>query len=87
MDEKFGELAQNPQNMTKSDWWSFKSFLNKRSVDFHEKYYKGIELFETEQPPAGFNYSWESFTKYVAANPGNHAHNHHWKVQKSAKFS
>ena len=72
--------------MSKSDWWGFKSFLKKRSADFHEKYYKGIELFETGPPPVGFNYSWESFTKYVAANPGNHAHNHHWKVENNKNY-
>ena len=66
--------------MTRDEWWSFKSFLRKRSQDFHEKYYKGIHVFENGDIPVGFNYSWESFAKYVAANPGNHAQNHHWKV-------
>ena len=74
-------MAQNPGNLTKAEWWSFKSFLKKRSQDFHEKYYRGIEVFnDGQEAPLGFNYSWPSFAKYVAANPGNHAHNHHWKV-------
>ena len=77
---KFGEMARNPASLSKAEWWSFKSFLNKRSQDFHEKYYRGIEVFEESEIAVGFNYSWASFAKYVAANPGNHVHNHHWKV-------
>jgi len=74
------ELAQNPGRMTKKERGEFKWFLNKRSRDFHSKYYPGIKIFENDKIEPGRNYTWEAFVKYVAANPGNHAQNHHWKT-------
>ena len=74
------ELAQNPGKMTKKERGEFKWFLNKRSRDFHSKYYPGIKIFENDKIEPGRNYTWEAFVKYVAANPGNHAQNHHWKT-------
>ena len=76
---RFGRLAKNPNEIPKQDLWDIKYYIRKRSKDFHEKYFNGIEVFEEKPIQKGFNYSWEGFVKYVAANPGNHAQNHHWK--------
>ena len=55
--------------------------LKKLSLSFHNKYYPGWKVFETELPPHGRNVSWEAFVKYVAANNGDKMMNHHWKAQ------
>ena len=49
---------------------------------FHAPFYKAINIYEESTIPKTYNYSWESFAKYVAANPGNHAHEPHWQEIK-----
>ena len=55
--------------------------LKKRSKAFHERYYPGWKVFETELPPHGRNVSWEAFVKYIAANNGDKMMNNHWRTQ------
>ena len=55
--------------------------MKKRSDTFHNRYYPGWNVFETELPPQGRNVSWEAFVKYVAANNGDKVMNNHWKSQ------
>ena len=41
---------------------------------------RGWEPFEKAKPFDKF-VSWEAFVEYVAANPGDKAHDHHWRSQ------
>ena len=55
--------------------------LNKHSRQFHDSYYPGYKIYETELPPHGRNVSWEAFVKYIAANSGDKVMNYHWTSQ------
>ena len=55
--------------------------LKKLSKQYHNVFYPGWRVFETELPPHGRNVSWEAFVKYVAANKGDKKMEHHWKSQ------
>ena len=41
---------------------------------------RGWEPFEKAKPFDKF-VSWEAFVEYVAANPGDKTHDHHWRSQ------
>ena len=55
--------------------------LNQLAIQFHNKYYPGWKVYETELPPHGRNVSWEAFVKYVAANNDDKMMNYHWRKQ------
>ena len=40
----------------------------------------GWKVFEKTKPTDRY-VSWEAFIEYVAANPGDRAHDHHWRSQ------
>ena len=40
----------------------------------------GWKVFEKTKPIDRY-VSWEAFIEYVAANPGDRAHDHHWRSQ------
>ena len=47
---------------------------------YNDRYVDGWKLFEDSKPEDRF-VSWKAFIEYVAANPGDQAHDHHWRSQ------
>ena len=47
---------------------------------YNNRYVAGWSVFEKSKPVDRF-VSWEAFIEYVAANPGDRAHDHHWRSQ------
>ena len=47
---------------------------------YNSRYVMGWKVFEKTKPIDRY-VSWEAFIEYVAANPGDRAHDHHWRSQ------
>ena len=47
---------------------------------YNDRYVTGWKVFEKTKPIDRY-VSWEAFIEYVAANPGDRAHDHHWRSQ------
>ena len=83
-----------PLNPPLENWWRKRAIILSKTLRqeelndliksfnrwYNARYVAGWKVFEEKQPIDRY-VSWEAFIEYVAANPGDRAHDHHWRSQ------
>ena len=83
-----------PLNPSLENWWRKRAIILSKTLRqeelndliksfnrwYNARYVAGWKVFEEKQPIDRY-VSWEAFIEYVAANPGDRAHDHHWRSQ------